>query len=185
MSNILEIKNVSKSFGGLEALGDINLEVEEGDLVGIAREGWILVFLQSPLISGAISTAISSSQPLQPATFWQEKRIPVWMRYGLASYCERYFSDAENSPQNPWALRDWAIENLSQVGWEPGKHVGADEERRPDPLTRGAGRLAVHHHRAARAEDPVEDDEVEEAHQYSSHEGCTSTGGTLRRRARW
>ncbi len=35
MSNILEIKNVSKTFGGLHALGDINLEVEEGTIHAI------------------------------------------------------------------------------------------------------------------------------------------------------
>jgi branched-chain amino acid transport system ATP-binding protein len=35
MRNILEIKNVSKTFGGLHALGDINLEVEEGTIHAI------------------------------------------------------------------------------------------------------------------------------------------------------
>ncbi|OOZ16734.1 ABC transporter ATP-binding protein [Solemya velum gill symbiont] len=35
MSTILEIKNVSKTFGGLHALGDINLEVEEGTIHAI------------------------------------------------------------------------------------------------------------------------------------------------------
>ena len=32
MSTILEIKNVSKNFGGLAALGDVNMSVEEGNI---------------------------------------------------------------------------------------------------------------------------------------------------------
>ncbi len=35
MSYILDIKNVSKTFGGLHALGDINLQVEEGTIHAI------------------------------------------------------------------------------------------------------------------------------------------------------
>jgi branched-chain amino acid transport system ATP-binding protein len=35
MAHILEIKNVSKTFGGLHALGDINLQVEEGTIHAI------------------------------------------------------------------------------------------------------------------------------------------------------
>ena len=30
------------------------------------------------------------------------------------------------------AARDWAIDNLSDLGWVIGKHIGADHERRPD-----------------------------------------------------
>ena len=32
---LLEIKNVSKEFGKLAALEDINLEIEEGEIIGI------------------------------------------------------------------------------------------------------------------------------------------------------
>lgn len=35
MSNILEVKGLSKAFGGLQALLDFHMEVEEGELVGI------------------------------------------------------------------------------------------------------------------------------------------------------
>ena len=31
MSNILEIKGVNKTFGGLHALQDVNLQIEEGE----------------------------------------------------------------------------------------------------------------------------------------------------------
>lgn len=49
------------------------------------------------------------------AKFWGEKRIPRWLRYGAASYCERYFEDpkaAENGGDPMWS-RTWALSNLT------------------------------------------------------------------------
>jgi hypothetical protein len=49
--------------------------------------------------------------------FWAEKRIALWLRFGIASYCERYFRDphaAEGQDKN-WA-RTWALANLREKG---------------------------------------------------------------------
>jgi hypothetical protein len=58
----------------------------------------------------SISQAISASQPLQPQTFWGEKKIPVWMRFGLASYCEKFMRNYLAAEEgDPWEFRNWAI----------------------------------------------------------------------------
>lgn len=62
----------------------------------------------------AVSVALSSSQPVQPQAFWTEKKIPLWLRYGIASYCDRYFKDGNN--ENPWWAREWAFANLRAKG---------------------------------------------------------------------
>jgi len=49
------------------------------------------------------------------APFWAEKRIPRWLRYGAASYVERYFVDASDEKDPLWA-RNWALRNLNDKG---------------------------------------------------------------------
>lgn len=64
----------------------------------------------------AVSRVMSSpgdGQFPEPA-FWAEKRIPRWMRYGAASYVERYAPIA--GAENPWANRTWAVNNLATHG---------------------------------------------------------------------
>jgi hypothetical protein len=49
--------------------------------------------------------------------FWAEKRIPRWLRYGAASYCERYFLDpAATDGGNPRRAREWGLANLRNKG---------------------------------------------------------------------
>ncbi|MGK0216545.1 MAG: hypothetical protein ACI9HE_000017 [Planctomycetota bacterium] len=49
--------------------------------------------------------------------FWSEKRIPRWMHYGAASYCERYFEDTKaGDGADPLWSRKWALTNLSGDG---------------------------------------------------------------------
>jgi hypothetical protein len=49
--------------------------------------------------------------------FWAEKKIPMWMRYGAASYVERFFNDETvDETGNPWWARDWAFQNLRAGG---------------------------------------------------------------------
>lgn len=49
--------------------------------------------------------------------FWAEKRIPRWLRYGAASYVERYMKDPEAAEgANPWGLRDFAFNQLQRSG---------------------------------------------------------------------
>jgi len=46
--------------------------------------------------------------------FWAEKKLPLWMRYGAASYCERYFLEA-GVPEPDWARR-WSVGEISRQG---------------------------------------------------------------------
>ncbi len=66
----------------------------------------------------AISQTLEApGRTLATAAFWQEKRIPRWLRYGAASYVERYFHDPNvGDDGSPWWARDWALSNLRQQG---------------------------------------------------------------------
>lgn len=64
----------------------------------------------------AVSRFISSpgDGTFPEAAFWSEKRIPRWMRYGAASYVERWAP--LNNGANQWANRGWAISSLAKQG---------------------------------------------------------------------
>lgn len=66
----------------------------------------------------SISLLLSNpGQQFSPDSFWAEKKIPRWLRYGIASYCERYFHDKTvGEDGNPWWARDWAFQNLRATG---------------------------------------------------------------------
>ena len=67
-------------------------------------------------ISEAISAGASGGQAT-PGAFWTEKKVPRWLRYGAASYVERYLKDPEaQEGTNPWRLRDFAFSDLSKRG---------------------------------------------------------------------
>ncbi len=46
--------------------------------------------------------------------FWSEKQIPLWLRFGAASYAERFF--IEHGVQNPRWAREWSIAEISASG---------------------------------------------------------------------
>lgn len=48
------------------------------------------------------------------AAFWAEKKIPRWIRYGAASYVERWAPLSNGA--NQWANRTWAMQNLATHG---------------------------------------------------------------------
>lgn len=49
--------------------------------------------------------------------YWDEKRIPRWLRYGAASYVERYLANPEAAEgADPWDLRTFAFEELKKNG---------------------------------------------------------------------
>lgn len=52
--------------------------------------------------------------------FWNEKRIPRWLRYGAASYVERFLPNPEvtgtDSGADPWDLRSFALAELDKNG---------------------------------------------------------------------
>jgi hypothetical protein len=64
-----------------------------------------------------VSQAIGNQQGMQAAAFWSEKRIPLWLRYGAASYVERYLEDRNaGDGGDPWGFRTWALENVRNKG---------------------------------------------------------------------
>jgi hypothetical protein len=66
---------------------------------------------------GEVVAAGASGQRPNPANFWAEKRIPRWLRYGAASYVERYMKDPEAAEgASPWALREFAFGQLRSGG---------------------------------------------------------------------
>jgi len=51
------------------------------------------------------------------AAFWAEKKIPRWLRYGAASYVERFMRNPEAAEgANPWELREFALAELRNAG---------------------------------------------------------------------
>jgi hypothetical protein len=49
--------------------------------------------------------------------FWAEKRIPEWLRYGAATYAERYYIDSFVAQGgNPHWVREWSVSNLQRRG---------------------------------------------------------------------
>lgn len=67
-----------------------------------------------------ISQVVSNANPgaLQLNAFWEEKRIPRWLRYGIATHCERFLRDPVKAPgtEGEWAFRDWAIGEVRKRG---------------------------------------------------------------------
>ena len=65
----------------------------------------------------ALGDVAMGTQAKTMAPFWAEKRIPRWLRYGAASYVERWFFDtkAGDGGDPEWA-RKWARASLKQLG---------------------------------------------------------------------
>ncbi len=51
------------------------------------------------------------------APFWNEKKIPRWLRYGAASYVERFMKNPEAAEgSDPWVLRTFACSEIKKAG---------------------------------------------------------------------
>jgi hypothetical protein len=51
------------------------------------------------------------------ASFWAEKRIPQWLRYGAASYVERFLKNPEAAEgADPWTIRAFAFGEVKKSG---------------------------------------------------------------------
>jgi len=66
-------------------------------------------------VAEMIASATSGAQP-NPGAFWTEKRIPRWLRYGAASYVERFMKMPADEGGNPWATREWSMADLKSKG---------------------------------------------------------------------
>ncbi len=46
--------------------------------------------------------------------FWEEKRFPLWLRFGAAVYVERYYVDP--AADDPLWARTWSVDNVQRTG---------------------------------------------------------------------
>ena len=61
------------------------------------------------------STSGGGTRP-EANSFWAEKKIPRWLRYGAASYVERYMKNPDAAAgASPWGLRDFAFAELKKA----------------------------------------------------------------------
>ena len=66
---------------------------------------------------GARSAAAGGDLAAYAVDFWGEKKIPRWLRYGAASYVERYLRNPEAAEgADPWTLRSFAFSELGKGG---------------------------------------------------------------------
>lgn len=65
-----------------------------------------------------ISQAFANPGNLQLNTFWAEKKIPRWLRYGVAAHVERYLRDPSVAvgAEGEWAFRNWACGEVRKGG---------------------------------------------------------------------
>ena len=64
-----------------------------------------------------VSDGPRGNQAVFGPAFWKEKRIPRWLRYGSASYVERYLPNPEAAADaDPWGLRAFAFAELKKTG---------------------------------------------------------------------
>jgi hypothetical protein len=72
-------------------------------------------------VSGRIAGGEGGDLQGYGVQFWSEKRIPRWLRYGAASYVERFLRNPEvpesgGEGADPWNLRSFAFEELKKNG---------------------------------------------------------------------
>lgn len=66
-------------------------------------------------VAELIASISGGAQP-NPGAFWAEKRIPRWLRYGAASYAERYAKVTGGDGGNVWQNREWSFADLKKKG---------------------------------------------------------------------
>jgi hypothetical protein len=68
-------------------------------------------------VGEVVASAASRGPRPEPLSFWAEKKIPRWFRYGAASYIERYMKNPEAAEgKSPWDLRDFAFGEIKKTG---------------------------------------------------------------------
>jgi len=68
-------------------------------------------------VSERIAAAGGGDLAAYATAFWKEKKIPRWLRYGAASYAERFLKNPEAAEgADPWTLRSFAFAELKKAG---------------------------------------------------------------------
>jgi len=62
-----------------------------------------------------ISQAVANPTNMQLGSFWTEKKLPRWMHYGAASYCERFLPNPDKGG-DAWMYRSFALQQLRSAG---------------------------------------------------------------------
>lgn len=73
----------------------------------------------------AVEGALSNPNKFRIESFYEEKRLPDWFRYGVCSYAERWLVDSTiKRGGNPNWIREWSTQNiLSKGGMSPIKKI--------------------------------------------------------------
>jgi len=60
---------------------------------------------------------VTEEQRFDAKAFWEEKKIPLWFRFGAACYVERYFTDhdVKAGGNSRWSI-EWSLQNLLTRG---------------------------------------------------------------------
>ena len=74
--------------------------------------------------------------------FWDEKVLPNWLRYGAASYVERYYHDSFVGPDgDPLWARKWSVSNIAGRGGLDALDTILELKLTPDDVEGSAKRL--------------------------------------------
>lgn len=68
-------------------------------------------------VAAAAAGGAPAAAPDFAPVFWAEKKLPRWLRYGAASYVERFMKNPEAAEgTDPWTLRVFALAELKKGG---------------------------------------------------------------------
>ena len=67
-------------------------------------------------IGETIASASGTGARPDATAFWAEKKIPRWLRYGAASYVERYMKNPDPTNAKPWDLRGFEFADVKKAG---------------------------------------------------------------------
>ena len=106
-----------------------NMDAEDVDPKGVpdpfgahaVRHAAALAYAEAidPSLNTISRFASAPNQNFPFQAFWGEKKIPFWLRIGVAAYCERYFYDDQadtSAGYSPWWARDWSLDNVRRQG---------------------------------------------------------------------
>lgn len=99
---------------------------EAGDKFGLhaarfaAGMAWTEAMDPSPKFEAKFGKKLRGKKPsyreADLAAFWKEKRIPPFLRYGVAVWTERYFIDRTATDGDPSWARKWSVSNIERRG---------------------------------------------------------------------
>ncbi|MFT4709609.1 MAG: hypothetical protein ACI8Q9_000732 [Planctomycetota bacterium] len=90
---------------------------DSGNMFGklFARHAAALSIVEALDPSPKVMERTKKTRDFDIEAFLDEKKLPDWLRFGTASYCERYYLDKARNA-DPIALRKWSVSNIKSRG---------------------------------------------------------------------